>query len=86
MTRDIDFVIELSTQQIEQFIHLFPDAYFNVNTIKEEIEKQGMFNIIDHKTGFKLDFILRKDTEYFRQAFNKRKRIQELGTKLWVID
>ncbi len=86
MTRDIDIVIELSVEQIDKFVSLFPDSYFNTNTIKEEIQKQGMFNIIDHKTGFKLDFILRKETEYFKQAFKNRKRIRELDTDLWVID
>ena len=44
-----------------------------------------MFNIIDHKTGFKIDFIIRKETGYFRQAFDNRQRINELETDLWVI-
>lgn len=44
-----------------------------------------MFNIIDHSTGFKIDFIIRKNTEYFIQAFQRRQRIKELDTELWVI-
>ena len=85
MTRDIDIVIELSTERIDEFTELFPDSYFNKDVIRNEIKRQGIFNIIDHNTGFKLDFIVRKDTEYFRLAFERRQRIKELDTDLWVI-
>ncbi len=85
MTRDIDIVLELSEDRIDEFLTLFPDSYFNKDTIKEEVKWQGMFNIIDHKTGFKIDFIVRKKTDYFNLAFKQRERIKELNTELWVI-
>jgi hypothetical protein len=85
MTRDIDIVIELSESQIDEFTDLFPNSYFHKDVIKDEIKRQGMFNIIDHQTGFKVDFILRKKTEYFYLAFQRRRRIKELDTELWVI-
>lgn len=85
MTRDIDIVIELSLGRIDEFTDLFPDSYFNKDAIREEVMRKGIFNIIDHSTGFKLDFILRKDTEYSKLAFARRKRIAELDTELWVI-
>ncbi len=85
MTRDIDIVIELSENRVDDFTSLFPDSYFNKNTIKSEIKKRGMFNIIDNQTGFKIDFIIRKETEYFKQAFANRQKIKELNTDIWVI-
>lgn len=85
MTRDIDIVVELKEDKIEEFTNLFPNSYFNKEVIKDEIKRQGMFNIIDHQTGFKIDFIIRKDTEYFNLAFQRRQRIKELETELWVI-
>jgi hypothetical protein len=85
MTRDIDIVIELSEDKIDKFLAIFPDSYFNKSTISDEIKKQGIFNIIDNKTGFKIDFIIRRNTEYYQFAFNRRKRIKELETELWVI-
>ena len=85
MTMDIDIVVELSLKRIDEFTDLFPDSYFNRTTIRNEIKRKGIFNIIDHKTGFKIDFIIRKDTEYYRLAFNRRKRIKELEMELWVI-
>ena len=85
MTRDIDIVIELSENLIDEFTDLFPNSYFDRKVIKDEIKRKGMFNIIDHSTGFKIDFIIRKDTEYFNLAFGQRQRIIEFGTELWVI-
>ncbi len=85
MTRDIDIVVELSLERIDEFTDLFPDSYFNKEIIRNEIKRKGIFNIIDHKTGFKLDFIIRGVTEYYQLAFNRRQRIKELDTELWVI-
>lgn len=85
MTRDIDIVVELTENRVDEFTALFPDSYFNKDAIKDEIKRQGMFNIIDHRTGFKIDFIIRKETEYFKQAFENRQRINEIDTELWVI-
>lgn len=85
MTRDIDIVVELSLGRIDEFTDLFPDSYFNKDAIREEVMRKGIFNIIDHSTGFKLDFILRKDTKYSMLAFARRNRIAELDTELWVI-
>jgi len=86
MTRDIDIVIELSENKIDEFTSLFPNAYYDVNTIKEELKRKGMFNVIDYSTGFKIDFIIQKDTEYHNLAFQRRKRVKEFNTELWVID
>jgi hypothetical protein len=85
MTRDIDMVIELEEDKVDEFLTLFPDSYYNKNTIIDEIRKQGIFNIIDNKTGFKIDFIIRKNTDYYKNAFNRKKRIKEFDTELWVI-
>lgn len=85
MTRDIDIVFEIDEKMVADFIALFPNHYLNKETIRTEVHKKGMFNIIDHSTGFKIDFILRKDTEYFKLAFNRRRIIQEFGTTIYVI-
>jgi hypothetical protein len=85
MTMDIDIVVELSQERMDEFTALFPDSYFNKTTIENEIKLKGIFNIIDHETGFKIDFILRKDSEYFQLAFSRRERLVELDTELWVI-
>jgi hypothetical protein len=85
MTRDIDIVIELSENRIDEFTDLFPNSYYDKKVIENEIKRKGKFNIIDHSTGFKIDFIIRKESEYFNLAFEQRERINVFGTGLWVI-
>lgn len=86
LTRDVDIVIELTENKIDEFTSLFPNAYYDKNTIKEELRRKGMFNVIDHSTGFKIDFIIRKETEYHNNEFKRRKKVYEFDTELWVVD
>lgn len=86
LTRDIDIVIELSENRIEEFLLLFPNSYYDKDTIKEAVKRKGIFNIIDHSTGFKIDFIIRKNTEYHDLEFQRRRRIKEFNTELWVVE
>ena len=38
MTRDIDIVIEIDKNRTDHFLSLFPDSYYNYDTVKEEIK------------------------------------------------
>jgi hypothetical protein len=44
-----------------------------------------MFNIIDLQTGFKVDFIIRKNELYEQIKFQNRCRTSNLGISCWVI-
>ena len=44
-----------------------------------------MFNIIDHTTGFKIDFILRKNTEYRKHEFERRKQVKIVDFDVWIV-
>lgn len=86
MTRDIDVVIELKQSDINLFISNFKDRfYFNENTIREETNKKGMFNIIDTDTGYKVDFIVRKDSPYRKTEFERKKQVEMMGVDTWVV-
>lgn len=86
MTRDIDLVVELSLANVEQVITLFQeDCYLDRETIRQEILRHGMFNIIDNKTIVKADFIVRKDDEYRRMEFSRRRVINVEGLDVCVV-
>lgn len=71
MTRDIDIIVELEIKDVERFYNLFKnDSYISPNMVREEIENRGMFNIIHFQELTKVDFILRKQSEYRRIEFN----------------
>lgn len=73
MTLDIDIVIELKEEDLPGFLSLFSNGYYiHEGSVRTETARKGMFNIIDNKTGLKVDFIIKKHTEYRLHEFNRR--------------
>jgi hypothetical protein len=86
MTRDIDFVVHLQLFQLEKFMILFQqDFYCHEASVREGINHKSMFNLIHHKTGYKVDFIIRKDTVFRQNEFIRRQRTNIFGFDAWVV-
>lgn len=87
MTRDIDIVVALEDTNLERFLSCFPnDAYYvSHNAAREAINQQGMFNIIDYQSGFKLDVIVLKPTAYRQMEFQRRLKTDLLGFPAYVV-
>ena len=86
MTRDIDIIVELEIKDVERFYNLFKDDfYISPNMVREEIENRGMFNIIHLQELTKVDFILRKQSEYRRIEFNTRKKVKIDDINVWIV-
>lgn len=86
MTRDIDMVILLNPKDIDDFIRIFEhNFYYHRPSIEEEVKKRGMFNVIHHQTGYKVDFIVRKDDEFRKVEFERRNRAKMIGMEAWVV-
>jgi hypothetical protein len=86
MTRDVDIIIELELEQIDSFVHHFTDHYYlHKPSIIEETTQKGMFNVIDNRSGYKIDFILRKNFEYRKTEFLRRKKMKIMGIDMWVV-
>ena len=87
-TRDIDIVIELSSVNFPAFAAIFSrrECYFHHESAEIEVNRQGMFNVIDWKSGMKIDFIVRKNDNFQRTEFERRQRKTVLaGVDCWVI-
>jgi len=84
-TRDIDIVIELEESDTEKFISGFEGFFIDEVGIRSEIMRGGMFNLIDKKTAFKVDFIVRSFSEYGNEEFSRRKKMTLDGIELWVV-
>lgn len=86
MTVDLDLIIELTHANKESFTNLFDDNYYmDKSAVNDEIARQGMFNVIDFETGFKIDFIIRKDTEYRQVEFTRKKNVDLGEFKAWMV-
>ena len=85
-TQDIDVVIEAQEEGIERLIEglLAAGWYADRDAALEAWQGQGQFNAIEPDTGWKADFIVRRDRAYSREEFSRRERISLLGVELAV--
>lgn len=86
MTRDADVVVELGPDDGDRVIRLFEtDVYVDADAARRAIATRGMFNVIHDRFVIKVDFIVRKDSEYRRQEFARRRRVEVEGQPLWIV-
>lgn len=86
MTRDIDIVVMLEKGGVGKFVSLFDnDYYVDGETVKAEVERKGMFNLINNKYIIKIDFILLKDEAIYHESFRRRKRVAIDGFEMCII-
>ena len=85
-TQDIDIVIFPTRDQLVRLIEQLPNTSYYA-TIEEAIDAlrhRSMFNIIDFETGWKVDFIIPKFTEFNEEEFERRREIEVGGVRLFV--
>ena len=73
MTHDVDIVILITDRDAPQIMRLFGSDFFvQEESIKAALREVSMFNIIHEETGLKVDFWMRKNDDYSREAFSRR--------------
>jgi hypothetical protein len=83
-TQDIDLVVDAPPQALLAMAGVLRQAglYISDEAIREAISSRGMFNAIDPKSGWKVDFIVRKDRPFSVGEFGRRVEIDFDGLKL----
>lgn len=85
-TRDFDFVIYMHQKQVMSFVDEFKEGYYcDTDAINDAIKNNSMFNIIDHQSEYKADFILMKEDDYGIEAFNRRTEMEYFGRTFFLI-
>lgn len=85
MTRDIDLVIEIDRTNIPDFIKLFQNEYYvSKEAVEDSIDSRFLFNLIHLETAVKIDCIIKKDEEYRKIEFSRRKRINFHGYEIFI--
>jgi hypothetical protein len=86
MTRDIDIVVALEPKDADSVVALFEDDYYVPrNAIVRAIANQSLFNIIHSESIFKVDCIIRKNTEYRRLEFERRRQVAVGDIQVWIV-
>jgi hypothetical protein len=85
-TRDFDLVVQLEEKDIPQLLAFFqPGYYIEEESIREAVKRKGIFNIIDHQSGFKADFVILKDEPYRRMEFSRRQITDFYGSPVFLV-
>jgi hypothetical protein len=85
-TKDIDFVVYLRPQDIDGIVSHFDGAYYcSKDAVTDAVNRQSLFNIIDHRSGYKADFVILKNTEYRLTEFERQQKIDFYGTIVNVV-
>lgn len=83
-TQDIDLIVFPTVGQLRGFLQSLPasDYYVSGPEALEALERQGQFNVIDLKGGWKIDFIIGKNRPFSREEFARRAVVNFMGMSL----
>ncbi|MGH9820869.1 MAG: hypothetical protein ACRD43_11925 [Pyrinomonadaceae bacterium] len=86
LTYDIDAIIEISSRDAGRFeLKFLPDYYVDEISIRNAIERNSMFNVLNLSNGVKVDCIIKKATEIEAEKFERRRKTEIDGIGFWVI-
>lgn len=83
-TQDVDLVIAPTGDQLRAFVGLLPrdEFYVDQGAALEALRLEGQFNLIDLRSGWKVDLIIRKSRPFSREEFARRKVIELEGARV----
>ncbi|MBI2821098.1 MAG: nucleotidyl transferase AbiEii/AbiGii toxin family protein [Acidobacteria bacterium] len=86
MTRDIDLVVAPAAADAETIVRLFePHYHVSLEAVARAISHRSIFNLIHYESVIKVDCILLKNEEPFRQEeFARRKKISLGDFQTWI--
>jgi hypothetical protein len=86
-TQDLDVVIDPpSPDALDALLRSMPpdDYYVDVDTARDALRRRSMFNVVDQTSGWKVDFIIRKNRAFSRDEFARRMKLTLLGVPVFV--
>lgn len=85
-TRDFDFIVNLKPADVMLLISHFKEGYYcDEDAVREAVRQKSMFNIIDHKSNYKADFVILKNDPYRQEEFGRRRQIDFLDMKIFCV-
>ncbi len=85
-TRDFDFIVHLKPADAQLLTDSFKEGFYcDEDAVKDAIRHKGMFNIIDHKSNYKADFVILKDEPFRQEEFSRRRSIDFLDMKIYIV-
>jgi hypothetical protein len=86
MTRDIDLVVELDETDADRLAGLYQDQFYvDREMVRAAVRERSMFNMIHTAHVIKVDLVVRKDNEYRREEFARRKSVPVDGHAVFIV-
>jgi len=86
MTRDIDLVVQVTSNQTDLLVSLFEAEYYvDRLAIARAIAQRSVFNLIHNETIIKFDCIVLKDHQFRQEEFGRRQRITLGDFQTWIV-
>lgn len=85
-TKDIDIVLVADAAGIDRLVRRLREAalYVDRDAALEALRSRAQFNAIAPTTGWKVDFIVRKDRPFSKTEFERRESASILGIETWL--
>jgi hypothetical protein len=86
-TQDLDVVVDPpSPEALDALIRsLSPEEYYvDASAARDALRHRSMFNVVDHASGWKVDFIVRKNRVFSRDEFARRMKFVLLDVPVYV--
>jgi hypothetical protein len=85
-SQDLDLVIAPTAAQLRVFVQDLPsdEYYADLDAALESQRRQSMFNVIDLRTGWKIDLIICKDRAFSQEEFHRRQQVNVQRLPLFV--
>ena len=85
MTRDIDVVVELDPAGVQKLVAAFTaDFYCDEDAVRRAVATRRLVNLVHLESAYKIDLIVRKDSEYRQVEFQRRRRLSLGGVYVWL--
>jgi hypothetical protein len=80
-TQDLDIVIDPVPSALDYFLeHIDMDSFYvDRDTARDALRRRTMFNVIDMRSAWKVDLVMRKDRPFSREELARRSEQEILG-------
>jgi hypothetical protein len=85
-TQDLDIVIDPTPEGLDALLRALPPEqyYVDADSARDALQRRTMFNAIDQVTGWKIDFIIRKNRAFSREEFARRIAMPLLDVPVFI--
>jgi hypothetical protein len=85
-TQDVDLVVELRLEDIPRLLAALPEDeyYVSEQAARDAVLRGSQFNVIDFRTGWKADLIVRRARAFSVEELRRRRRVEIPGAEVWM--